>query len=84
MTYRNASYRVACSIYIYTMGWLRLVGPLELYVSFAKEPYKRDDVLQKRPMILRSLRIVGSPYRAAKTHRMPDLYRLFSAKEPYD
>ena len=25
------------------------------YVSFAKEPYKRDDILQKRPIILRSL-----------------------------
>jgi len=24
------------------MGWLRLVGSLKLYVSFAKEPYKRD------------------------------------------
>jgi len=35
-----------------TMGWLRLVGSLKLYVSFAKEPYKRDYVLQKRPIIL--------------------------------
>jgi len=24
------------------MGWLRFVGSLKLYVSFAKEPYKRD------------------------------------------
>jgi len=31
------------------MGWLRFVGSLELYVSFAKEPYKRDHILQKRP-----------------------------------
>ena len=30
------------------MGWLRLVGSLKLYVSFAKEPYKRDDILQNR------------------------------------
>ena len=37
------------------MGWLRLVGSLKLQVSLAKEPYKRDDILQKRPMILRSL-----------------------------
>ena len=29
-----------------------------LYVSFAKEPYKRDDILQKRPIIWRSLLIV--------------------------
>jgi len=43
------------------LGWLRLVGSLKLYVSFAKEPYKRDDILQKRPMILRSLLIVSTP-----------------------
>ena len=36
---------------------------LKLQVSFAKEPYKRDDVLHKRPMILRSLLIVATPYR---------------------
>ena len=54
-----------------TMGWLRLVGSLKLYVSFAKEPYKRDDILQKRPMILRSLLIVATPYllqHTAATH----------------
>jgi len=33
----------------FTMGWLRLVGSLKLQVCFAKEPYKRDDILQKRP-----------------------------------
>ena len=38
-----------------SMGWLRLVGSLKLEVSFEKEPYKRDDILQKRPIILRSL-----------------------------
>jgi len=36
------------------MGWLWLVGSIKLYVSFAKEPYKRDDILQKRPKIYRS------------------------------
>jgi len=30
------------------MGWLRLVGSLKLYVFFEKEPYKRDDIQQKR------------------------------------
>jgi len=35
------------------------VGSSKLYVSFAQEPYKRDYVLQKRPMILWSLRIDG-------------------------
>ena len=29
------------------MGWLRLGGSLKFQVSFAKEPYKRDDILQK-------------------------------------
>jgi len=28
------------------MGWLRLVGSLQLQVSFAKEPYTRDYMLQ--------------------------------------
>ena len=46
------------------MGRLRLVGNLKLQVSFAKEPYKRDDILHKRPIILRSLLIVATPYRS--------------------
>jgi len=33
------------------MGWLWLVGSLKLQVSFAKEPYKRDYILQKKPVI---------------------------------
>jgi len=45
------------------MGWLRLVGSLKLYVSFAKEPYKWDYILQKKPIISRSLPIVATPYR---------------------
>jgi len=44
------------------MGWLRLVGSLKLQVSFAKESHKRDDILQKRPTILRSLLIEATPY----------------------
>ena len=43
------------------MGWLQLVGSLKLYVTFAKEPYKRKYILQKRPIILRSLLIEASP-----------------------
>ena len=53
------------------MGWLQLVGSLKLQVSFAKKPYKRDYILQKRPLITRSLLIVATPYRVAKTRRMP-------------
>ena len=44
------------------MGWLRRVDSFKLYVSFAKEPYKRDHILQKRPVILRSLLIVATTY----------------------
>ena len=43
-------------------GWLRFMGTLKLQVSFAKEPYERDDILQMRLIILRSLLIVATPY----------------------
>jgi len=29
------------------MGWLWIVGSIKLQVSFAKEPYKRTNILQK-------------------------------------
>jgi len=44
------------------MRWLRLVGSLKLWVSLANEPYERDDILQKRPIILRSVLIVVTSY----------------------
>jgi len=44
------------------MRWLPLVGSLTLQVSFAKETYKRDYILQKRPIIWRSLLIVATRY----------------------
>jgi len=86
--------RVLVPNYVYIkvcMGWLRLVGSFKLYVSFAKEPYTRDDIQQKRPIILRSLLIIATPYlakepsgmyRVAWSHRMPYLHRSFSTKEP--
>jgi len=43
------------------MGLLRLAGSLKSYISFAKELYKRDDILQKRPIISRSLLIEATP-----------------------
>jgi len=49
---------------------------LELTGLVVKEPYKRDYILRKRPMILRSLLIVATPYAntqikeyANETHR---------------
>ena len=43
------------------MGWLRLVGSFKLQISSAKEPCKRADILQMRPIISRSLLIVTTP-----------------------
>ena len=48
------------TIVVATMGLLRFIGSLKLLVSFAKEPYKRDDILHMTPIILMSLLIV--PY----------------------
>jgi len=45
-----------------SMGWLRLVRSIKLKVSFAKEPYKREYILQKRPLILSILLTVATPY----------------------
>jgi len=46
----------------YGVGWLRLVGTLKLDVSFAEYRLFYWALLQKRPMILRSLLIVAPPY----------------------
>jgi len=32
------------------MGWLRSVGSIKLQVSFAKEPYKRDNIVCNRDL----------------------------------
>jgi len=34
------------------MEWLWLVGSIKLYVSFAKETYKRDDILQMQNVFI--------------------------------
>jgi len=47
---------------IQSMRWLRLVGSLKTKVAFAKEPYKRDYILHTRPISLRSLLIIATPY----------------------
>ena len=44
------------------MGWLRLVGSLQIYVSFAEYRLFSRVLWQKRPMILRSLLIVATLY----------------------
>jgi len=44
------------------MRWLRLVGSLKLYVSFAEHSLFYRALLQKRRILLRSLLIVATPY----------------------
>jgi len=46
------------------MRWLRLVGSLKSQVSFAEKRLFYRALLQKRPIILRSLLIVATPHRA--------------------
>jgi len=43
------------------MGWLRLVGSLEVQVFFAEYSLFYRALLQKRPIILRRLLIVATP-----------------------
>jgi len=43
------------------MGWLRLVGSLRVQVSFAKEPYKKDNFLQMRPSSFQSYHPIPIP-----------------------
>jgi len=49
------------------MGWLWLVGSLKSWVSFAEYRLFYRALLQKRPVILRSLLIVVTPYCNTKT-----------------
>jgi len=72
------------------MRWLRLVGSLKSYVSFAKEPYKRDDILRKRPIFLRSLLTVATPYaeddgkeEGKDKGKLPKCVCFSFEKEPY-
>jgi len=51
------------------MGWLRLVGSLKLYVSFAEYRLFYRSLLQKRPIILMSLLIVATPYHTANPRK---------------
>ena len=61
-----------------TMGWLRLVCSLKIHVSFAKEPYQRDDILHKRPIILRRPLIAATPYH---TKRDPENRRIHEQRD---
>ena len=54
------------------MGWLGLVGSLKLQVSYVEYRLFYRALLQKRPIILRSLLIVATPY-ARVVSRMCDI-----------
>jgi len=64
-----------------SMGWLRWVGSLKIYASFAKEPYKRDYIWQKRPIILRSLLI--APQRKKHGRSMYSVCQFQEVLWPY-
>ena len=45
-------------------------------MSFAKELYKKDDILQKRPMISRSLPIVATPHERNHEYERNQVHRF--------
>jgi len=51
--------------------------PIKLQVSFAKEPYKRDDILQKRPTILVYFTCQSMDYGLALVSRIDKITGLF-------
>jgi len=70
------------------MGWLRWVGSIKLQVSFVKEPCKRDNILQKRP-VARKLHICYThiiprvaSYAPSEWHVCSKVW-VSSAKKPY-
>ena len=85
LLHRSELLQRALSCGSFDMGWLRSVRSLKLQVVLAKEPYKSDCILQKRPMILRSLLIVATPQHIGKMQRARHIilqgsfaeYRLF-------
>ena len=57
---QKTPHSVSCLVAI--MGWLWLVRSIKLQVSFAKEPYERDDILHKTPIILSILLAEATPH----------------------
>ena len=50
------------------MGWLRLVGSSKLQVSFAEYSLFYRALLQKKPVVFRSLLIISNPYHVTASH----------------
>jgi len=57
----DRSHRARTTVYVH-MGWLRLVVSSKLYLSLENIGLFCRALLQKRPIILRSLLIVATPY----------------------
>ena len=73
----------------HNMVWLRLVGSLRLYVSFAKEPYKRDYILSLThtntygvATISRLLKIIGLFCKRTLQKRRYSATETYDFKEP--
>ena len=49
-------------VYMYTYGVATISSLLKMIGLFCKRAYQRDDILQKRPIIVRGLLIVATPY----------------------
>ena len=62
------------------MGWLRVVGSLKLQLSFAEYSLFYKALLQKRPIILRSLLIEATPYGVALISRLLKIIKLFGKR----
>jgi len=66
------------------MGWLRLVGSLKLYVSFAEYHLFYRALLQKRPIILRSLLVEATPWRHKHVSKKMNLLPEVQARESWE
>ena len=62
VTHMNESCHSNIALCGLNMGWLRLVGSSKLQVSSAENSLFYRALLQKRPIIVRSLLIVATPY----------------------
>jgi len=60
--HRSLFIYIGLFLHVCGMGWLRCVGSIKLYVSFAEYSLFYRALLQKRPIILSILLTVATPY----------------------
>jgi len=63
----NTKYTTAVLCRLAGVGWLQSVGSMILQVSFAKESYKREYILQKGPIVLSILLTEATPFHHTAT-----------------